>query len=66
MFDFEAATALGFATLTTSLRIQVPTITEHYTIGRLLFVVHIAFEDEQIRIISARKATPEERKFYDS
>lgn len=36
------------------------------TIGRLLFVVHIAFEDEQIRIISARKATPEERKFYDS
>ena len=32
----------------------------------LLFVVHIAFEDERIRIISARKATRQERLFYES
>lgn len=31
----------------------------------LLFVVHIAFEDDVIRIISARKATPKERKDYE-
>lgn len=36
------------------------------TQGRLLFVVHIEFEGEFIRIISARKATPQERKDYDS
>jgi len=30
--------------------------------GRLLFVVHIESEDEAIRIISARKATAQERK----
>jgi hypothetical protein len=36
------------------------------TLGRLLFVVHIEVEDEYIRIISARKATPQERKEYDS
>ncbi|MDR2187808.1 MAG: BrnT family toxin [Azonexus sp.] len=38
--------------------------------GRLLFVVHVVFEhavaSEIIRIISARKATPEERKTHDS
>ena len=34
--------------------------------GRLLFVVHIQFEDEYIRIISARKATAQERKDHDS
>ena len=33
--------------------------------GNLLFVVHIEIEEEFIRIISARKATPTERKFYD-
>jgi uncharacterized DUF497 family protein len=31
----------------------------------LFYVVHIAFEDNAIRIISARKATPAERKFYE-
>jgi len=36
------------------------------TLGRMLFVVHIEIEGEYIRIISARKATPEERKEYDS
>ena len=34
--------------------------------GRLLFVVHIEFESEFIRIISARKATPQERRDHDS
>jgi uncharacterized protein len=34
--------------------------------SRLLFVVHIVFEDQFIRIISARKATPKERKDHDS
>lgn len=34
--------------------------------SRLLFVVHIEFEGEYIRIISARKATREETKHYDS
>jgi uncharacterized DUF497 family protein len=33
--------------------------------GRLLFVVHMAFEDDQIRIISARKATRKERQTYE-
>jgi hypothetical protein len=32
---------------------------------RLLYVVHIEVEDEYIRIISARKATSEERQRYD-
>jgi uncharacterized protein len=36
------------------------------TLGRLLFVVHIEIEDDYIRIISARKATPQERNDYDS
>ena len=34
--------------------------------GRLLFVVHIEVENEFIRIISARKATSQERKSHDS
>ena len=36
------------------------------TLGRMLFVVHIEVEEEYIRIISARKATPQEHKDYDS
>jgi uncharacterized DUF497 family protein len=32
---------------------------------RLLFVVHVLFADEYIRIISARKAEPPERKRYE-
>ncbi len=32
----------------------------------LLFVVHIAFEEDQIRIISARKVTRSERDFYEN
>jgi len=32
----------------------------------LLFVVHIFVEDEQIRIISARKATRNERLIYEN
>ena len=32
----------------------------------LLFVVHIAFEDDQIRIISARKVTRSEKNFYEN
>jgi uncharacterized DUF497 family protein len=36
------------------------------SVGRLLFVVHVEFEDEYIRLISARKATPQERKDHDS
>jgi len=35
-------------------------------LNRILFVVHIQISGEEIRIISARKATQEERKFYDS
>ena len=38
--------------------------------GRLILVVHTAFEDkngeEQIRIISARKATAAEREIYEN
>lgn len=34
--------------------------------GRLLYVVHIEFEDDHIRIISARKANQQERKDHDS
>jgi uncharacterized DUF497 family protein len=35
------------------------------TLGRVLFVVHIEIENESIRIISARRATPQERHDYD-
>jgi len=31
----------------------------------VLYVVHVAFEDDHIRIISARKADPKERKCYE-
>ena len=34
--------------------------------GRLLFVVHLHICDERIRIISARKATRQERNDHDS
>lgn len=33
--------------------------------GRVLYVVHIEFEGEHIRIISARKATAQERERHD-
>jgi hypothetical protein len=33
---------------------------------RLLFVVHLVLEDERIRLISARKATHEERRHYEN
>jgi uncharacterized DUF497 family protein len=33
--------------------------------GRLLFVVHIQFEETRIRIISARKATTHERQDHE-
>ena len=32
---------------------------------RILFVVHLVVEDEYIRIISARRAEPNERKRYE-
>ena len=35
-------------------------------IGRLLFVVHLLVEDDGIRLISARKATREQRLFYEN
>ncbi len=35
-------------------------------LSRLLYVVHVEVEGDAIRIISARKATNEERKHYDS
>lgn len=31
----------------------------------LLYVVHVAFEEDHIRIISARRATAPERKSYE-
>lgn len=34
--------------------------------GQLLYVVHVVFEDETIRLISARKATTQERTDHDS
>ena len=34
-------------------------------VGRLLFVVHVEVEDEAIRIVSARRATTEERRNYE-
>jgi hypothetical protein len=36
------------------------------TSGRLLYVVHLLIEDAAIRLISARKATTQERDDYDS
>jgi uncharacterized DUF497 family protein len=35
-------------------------------LGRLLFVVHVEFAEEYIRIISARKATAKEAQDHDS
>ena len=35
------------------------------TTGRLLFVVHILVEGERIRLISARRATNEERRTHE-
>ena len=32
--------------------------------GRLLYVVHIEFEGDHIRIISARRAAPDEESKY--
>jgi uncharacterized DUF497 family protein len=32
----------------------------------LLFVVHISFENESVRLISARKATNSERRLYEN
>jgi len=32
----------------------------------LLFVVHIAFENDQIRLISVRKVTRSEKSFYEN
>ena len=32
----------------------------------LLYIVHIAFEDDQIRIVSARKVTRREKDFYEN
>lgn len=34
--------------------------------GRLLFVVHLVFDGDSIRIVSARKATRNEVETYDS
>ncbi|EIJ34694.1 BrnT family toxin [Thiothrix nivea] len=31
----------------------------------LLFVVHIQIEDDRIRLVSARKATKQEQKYYE-
>jgi uncharacterized protein len=33
--------------------------------GRLLFVVHVEVEGEALRIVSARRATNEERRSYE-
>jgi len=33
--------------------------------GRLWFVMHLLLEDERIRLVSARKATREERRYYE-
>ena len=35
-------------------------------IGRVLYVVHVLIEDTAIRLVSARKATRQEQKTYDS
>ncbi len=37
----------------------------HDASGRVLYVVHIEFESDYIRIISARKATAQERERHD-
>ena len=34
------------------------------SLGRLLYVVHIEFEDSHIRLISARRAEPHEESLY--
>ncbi len=34
--------------------------------SQLLFVVHIEFESGRYRLLSARRATPTERRFYES
>lgn len=34
--------------------------------GRLLFVAHLLFADDYIRLVSARRATREERQFYEN
>ncbi len=36
------------------------------TSGRLLFVVHIEQDEDTFRIISARKATTTEKRYYES
>lgn len=36
------------------------------TRSQLLFVVHVLFEDDSIRLISARRATKQERDDHDS
>ena len=33
---------------------------------RLLFVVHLEIEETAYRIVSARRATTQERRFYES
>lgn len=33
---------------------------------RVLFVVHVIVEDDHIRLISARKAEPKERAYYET
>lgn len=40
-------------------------IIDHDETGRLLFVVHLLLEDDCIRLISARRATREERRYYE-
>lgn len=37
-----------------------------YERWNLLFVVHIVFEEESVRLISARKATRNERRLYEN
>lgn len=32
----------------------------------VLYVIHVIFEDEHVRIVSARKADPKERKRYEN
>jgi uncharacterized DUF497 family protein len=34
-------------------------------LGRILVVVYAYSDEEEIRLISARKATPKERRFYE-
>lgn len=44
-------------------RLAVVGLTESY---QLLYVVHLERESDQIRIISAREATPQERRIYEN